>query len=180
MKGVVFTEFIEMVEDTCSPELADDVLDSVDLAAGGAYTTVGTYDYQELVQLVVELARRTESEVPAIVFAFGKYLAGQFSRKFPQFFDVADAFTFLEKVDNYIHVEVRKLYPDAELPSFETNRIADGELEMIYQSERPFADLAQGLIEGAIEQFGEDASVERVTIESDVRFLIKQRVPVAS
>lgn len=29
------------------------------------------------------------------------------------------AFQFLKNIENYIHVEVRKLYPDAELPTFE-------------------------------------------------------------
>ena len=36
MKGIVFTEFLEMVEDQ----------------SGGAYTSVGTYDHNEIFRLV--------------------------------------------------------------------------------------------------------------------------------
>jgi Haem-NO-binding len=53
MKGVVFTEFIEMVEDRFSPEMADRIIERAKLPSGGAYTTVGTYDHGEMIQLVL-------------------------------------------------------------------------------------------------------------------------------
>ena len=52
MKGVVFTEFLEMVEDRFSPEMADRIIEGAELASGGVYTTVGTYDHGEMIQLV--------------------------------------------------------------------------------------------------------------------------------
>ncbi|MBA1333177.1 heme transporter CcmB, partial [Candidatus Endoriftia persephone str. Guaymas] len=44
MKGIVFSKFIEFVEERFSPEMADDIIESSDLPSGGAYTSVGTYD----------------------------------------------------------------------------------------------------------------------------------------
>lgn len=64
MKGIVFTEFIEMVEEVYSPEMVDILLDSVTLSSKGAYTSVGTYDHHELVVLVAELSKRTGTEIP--------------------------------------------------------------------------------------------------------------------
>lgn len=163
MKGVVFTEFVEMVEETFSPELLDEVFDCVELASGGAYTSVGTYDHNELLQLVGELSRQTNVAVPELVNSFGHYLLKRFVEGFPQFFDgVNNAFEFLESVDNHIHVEVRKLYADAELPRFKVRRVKDDELEMVYISERPFADLAQGLIEATAVHFGNEICLERI------------------
>ena len=64
----------------------------------------------------------------------------------PEFFSgVKTSFEFLESVDGHIHVEVRKLYNDAELPEFTTTRENDNKLIMTYRSKRPFADLAAGM-----------------------------------
>jgi Haem-NO-binding len=50
--------------------------------------------------------------------SFGKHLFGRFVCNYPQFFGgINSALTFLANIEGYIHVEVRKLYPDAELPS---------------------------------------------------------------
>lgn len=42
MKGIVFREFITMVETQFSLETADAIIADSTLATGGAYTTVGT------------------------------------------------------------------------------------------------------------------------------------------
>ena len=46
----------------------------VHLPQGGAYTSVGTYDHEELVSLVSELSSRTKIPVPGLIKAFGEYL----------------------------------------------------------------------------------------------------------
>jgi hypothetical protein len=56
---------------------------------------------------------------------------------------------------------VKKLYPDAEFPRFECVQRAAGTLEMTYRSTRPLADVAQGLIRGCIEHFGDRIDVHR-------------------
>jgi len=57
-----------------------------------------------------------------------------------------DAFAFLSSLDGLIHVEVLKLYPQAELPSVPVTKMDDRELVMEYRSKRPFADVAEGLL----------------------------------
>src|SRR5262245_35992633 len=52
MKGVVFTEFLEMVGAKFGEDMVDDVILACELPSGGAYTSVGTYDHQELFALV--------------------------------------------------------------------------------------------------------------------------------
>jgi hypothetical protein len=58
-------------------------------------------------------------------------------------------------------VEVRKLYPDAELPRFTCRRLAPQRMEMVYRSSRPFTDFAEGLIRGCAAHFGEPIRIER-------------------
>ena len=65
--------------------------------------------------------------------------------------------------------ELRKLYPDAELPTFATSRPDDDTMVMVYQSRRPFADLAHGLIEGCITHYDEPVNVESEDLSNDGR-----------
>lgn len=180
MKGVVFTEFLEMVEDTFSPDMADTIIEDSDLPSGGVYTTLGTYDHEEMVQLVTHLSAHTETPVPDLLKVFGKHLFGRFAKGYPHFFaDVGSAFDFLQNVEGYIHVEVRKLYADAELPSFEYDTSVPGQLVMTYSSKRAFGDLAEGLIHGCIAHFEESIDVARENVATEprtvVRFTMTQR-----
>lgn len=163
MKGLVFTEFMEMVENKFSANIVDDIIDASDLPSGGAYTAVGTYPHSEMVALVQNLSHQTGLPVPILVKTFGQYLFGRFISLYPVFFKNAqDAFDFLESIENHVHTEVRKLYPDAELPTFETIRNGDQALTMIYRSQHPFATLAEGLIEGCLEHYQVKAQIETV------------------
>ncbi|MGB4057179.1 MAG: heme NO-binding domain-containing protein [Alphaproteobacteria bacterium] len=159
MKGIVFTEFLDMVEQSYGARMVDDILNESDLESGGAYTSVGTYDHRELLEIVSALSEKTGTPVQTLVQGYGKHLFGRFSRLMPQFFkDQKSSFDFFETVDNHIHVEVRKIYPDAALPEFDTVR--DGNtMEMTYRSRCPFADFADGLIRGCIEHFGETVEI---------------------
>ena len=162
MKGMVFTEFLEMVEDTFGWEIAEDIVEESNLPSGGAYTSVGTYDHKEMVTMVVALSEKTGLDIPTLLKAYGKHLFGRFSTLYGTFFEgVSGTFDFLKSIDQYIHVEVRKLYPDAELPKFDYEYPNDETLVMIYSSKRPFADFAEGLLMGCLEHFGESIEIHR-------------------
>lgn len=162
MKGVVFTEFMEMTESAFSADVLDRVITASGVPNGGAYTSVGTYDHREMVSLVVALSAETGRPVPELLRTFGHHLAGAFARAHPKFFDVSGGlFDFIESIDHYIHVEVRKLYPDAELPSFETSRPDAATLRLLYRSGRAMGDLALGLLEAASKHFAEPVAIAR-------------------
>lgn len=161
MKGLVFTEFVEMVEETFSPEIADRMITDANVPSGGAYTSVGLYDYTEMLSLVTALSGLTETSVPELVRAFGGYLLGRFVAGHGHFFEGMECtFDFLESVNSTVHTEVLKLYPDAQLPEFTTERQGDT-LVMVYRSRRPFADLAEGLILGSFDHFNEKVILQR-------------------
>ena len=170
MKGIVFCEFVEMMEAEFTADMADEIISSTELESGGAYTTVGTYDHHEMLALVTQLSEKTGAPVPDLVRAFGRYLFGRFVELYPTFFEgVEGAFSFLDRIEEHVHVEVRKLYPDAELPTFATSRPNDVTMIMVYQSRRPFADLAHGLIEGCIKHYNEPINVESEDLSNDGR-----------
>lgn len=162
MKGVVFTELLEMTEARFSLRVLDRVLSAANPASRGQYTSVGTYPHEELFSILMELSRETGIAPAELLKDFGAHLFGRFVAGHPSFFaGVKDAFALLKSVEGYIHVEVRKLYPDAELPSLLCSDDGPGRLVLIYRSPRRLADLAEGLIEACAKHFGETLTLER-------------------
>jgi len=178
MKGMVFTEFLEMVEAAHSYHMVDRIIEEARLPSGGAYTAVGTYDHAEMWSLVSQLSRATGTAVPDLMQAFGRHLAQRFACTHPAFFETPGLFDFLASVDSLIHVEVRKLYPDAELPHFEVLERTPQRMRLVYRSPRHFGDLAEGLMQGAAAHYGEPVRVTRETVSeasgSHIRFTVER------
>ncbi|TKG93756.1 hypothetical protein EYV94_16050 [Puteibacter caeruleilacunae] len=162
MKGIIFTSFIEMVEEVFGIETMDNILNKAHLKSGGSYTSVGTYEAEEMMLMVEILHQESKIPIPMLLKAFGKHL---FSVLISQYYsiikDFPDGLSMLESIENHIHREVKKLYPDAMLPTFEAHRISDKELELIYTSDRKLADVAEGLIEATMVHFHNYSSIKR-------------------
>jgi len=168
MKGMVFTEFLEMVEGQHGYELVDQIIEDCELDSEGIYTAVGTYPHSEMVQLIVALSQRSNIPVPDLLHTFGRYLFDTFLSKYPGFFKEADnAFDFFSSIQEYIHVEVLKLYPDAQLPEFRTILKEERQLHLVYESDRKMSTFALGLLEKGLEYYQEEADIIVENLESD-------------
>jgi len=122
---------------------------------------VGVYDHRELLALVTALSKKMQISVEDLVHAFGEHLINRFTEKFPQYFSaVNNCFDFLDTVDSTVHVEVKKLYPEAELPVFETLNKNQDSMQLLYSSSRPFSALAYGMMMGAAGVFNENISIK--------------------
>jgi len=154
MKGMIFTEFLELVERSYSPSMADELIEQCKLPSGGVYTSIGSYDHREMVSLVTALHRRTGRSVSELLHWFGSNLFDSLAAGFPVFFrGKTHPFEVLVGIESVIHTEVRKLYPDAELPSFDVSTPKEGALQLDYHSPRCMDDVAHGLIDGCIAHF---------------------------
>ena len=161
MKGVIFTEFLDMVDDAFSPAVTERIVEQAAPSSGGVYTSVGTYDHSEMVSLVGALSAETGEAPSDLVMTYGRHLFSRFVKLYPHFFkEITDAFSFLENVEGYIHVEVKKLYADAKLPKIDCRRTKPGVLELEYKSHRPLASVCYGLILGCLDHFGEKADIK--------------------
>ncbi len=180
MKGVVFTEFIEMVEAKFGFEMADTLLSQPGLKSKGVYTAVGTYDFQEMVIMLSALSEKIKIPVPELLKTFGYHLFFRLTSLYPHFNNgVSSAFEFLSNIEDYIHVEVLKLYPDAELPSIRY-QIDKDETKMLltYQSDRKLGDLAIGLIQGCVDHYQENIEIKVLKIKEGgrvVEFLLQKK-----
>lgn len=162
VKGMVFVELLEMAESILGEDAVDEVLAKADLASDGAYTAVGNYPCSELMALVKAFSDHSGAEVPDLQRAFGRWMHDRFVKSYPAFFrDKPDALSMFEAIEGEVHVEVRKLYPDVELPTFDTERPRPDELRMTYSSPRPLADFCHGLVEACVDHYGTPASIDR-------------------
>lgn len=161
MKGMVFVELLRMAEDAMGEEAVDEVMDGCDLASGGAYTATGNYPCSELMALVAAFSEKLNAPQSDLQYAFGRWMLDRFAKNYPAFFaDKPDALAMLEAIEAEVHVEVRKLYPDAELPHFDTERIGDGRLMLVYRSPRPLIGFCHGLIAACLEHFEQQGTID--------------------
>ena len=180
MKGIIFTELVEMVEARFGLETADVMLEPEGLDSAGAYTATGVYAHGEMVLLLTRLSASTGLSVPQLLQAYGEHLFERLRALFPVFFQhPRDAFEFLATVDDVVHVEVLKLYPDAELPSFVCERLDERNMRLTYSSPRGLADLARGLISSCCRSYGEQIEIADTDLSGGtmtrVEFLLTRR-----
>jgi hypothetical protein len=177
MKGIVFSEMVTWAEAAFSPAIVDAMITRSGVPNDGAYTSVGNYPHGEALDLLVALSELTEQSVHVLARAYGHWLAGRFVELYPDLISIyPDAQSLLAGVENHIHLEVTKLYPEAKPPKVEALQTERG-LQLEYGSHRPFADVAHGLIDGFIAHFGDKVTVERedlVENGTSARFLISQ------
>lgn len=110
MKGIIFAEFLDMVEQTYGLTTVDKIIITDQLPSGGAYTAAGTYDFAEMVQLISNLSQQTNIEISVLLKSFGKYFFNCLKETYPHFFiKKSGAFDFLRLMESHIHSEVKKL-----------------------------------------------------------------------
>ncbi|NRB04725.1 MAG: heme NO-binding domain-containing protein [Rhodobacteraceae bacterium] len=171
MKGIVFVELLSMAEALVGEEAVDTVIEGLDLPSGGAYTSVGNYPCSELMAIVGSFSEATGHSVAVLQNAFGKWIFQRFSEGYEEFFcGKADAFHMLSSIENEVHVEVRKIYPEAELPTFDTTQRDANTLCMTYASERPLVDFCQGMIEACLEHFNQSAEIVKDPFMADGKY----------
>ena len=167
MKGIVFTEFLELVENEFGLDVVQQIIDECELDSEGVYTSVGTYSHKDMFKMVAKLSEIKRLPVPALLTVFGEYFFTTLKTKYPMFMEKPNLFSFLNSIDQYIHPEVLKLYPDAELPRFEAEMKDENEMVLNYYSSRKMSDLAIGLIKGAATHFEENVDVVKIGEEGD-------------
>lgn len=178
MKGIVFTEFLEMVESAFGLEVVDAIIEESQLASEGIYTSVGTYEFNEMVSLITNLSAKVNVPANDLIYTFGHYLFSSLGKAHPEVIQSYNSpLGLLYSIEDHIHVHVQKLYPEAELPTFKILEKTDTSISMIYSSSRGLYRLAHGLIEKTFEHFNSSATVSYELLKDDgteVKFDIVQ------
>ena len=159
MKGLVFTEFIEFVEKQYGFDVVDSMIEKANVPNNGAYTQAGNYPFKEIIALVMALSSEVNVAVDTLVEGYGEHLFYRLASLYPNINQFKSAFDIIEHVDNLIHPEVRKLYPDADLPEFVLLEQTKDRILLQYKSSKNLHQLAKGLMIGAGAFYGEKLTV---------------------
>ena len=176
MKGIVFTEFLEMVEEKFGIEKVDHIINHSKLPSKGSYTTVGTYDFMEMQQLLFHLSILTQIPINDLIYNYGLYFFKTLTDHHPYIFQhYKSPIDLVESIEDHIHVQVRKIYPDAELPSFKIIDKSSECLSLLYKSERSMYMFAKALMEKTFEYYQENVDINFELLNekgSEVKFTI--------
>lgn len=159
MKGIIFNLLERVVVDAHGEDVWDDLLD--DAGVSGAYTSLGNYPDEEIEAIVMAASRLTGLSRAEVLRWFGEQALPLMRDAYPALFTGhARSRDFVLSVNDIIHPEVRKLYPEASCPFFHVQAATGDGVRMEYRSDRNMAELAHGFVVGAAELFGDEVSVE--------------------
>lgn len=158
MKGII----LNLVEDAVVSEYGepawDDLLDTAGL--DGAYTSLGNYPDDHLGRLVAAGAKTLGLPVRQLSVGIGERAVRGLAERYPHHFAAHRSLRpFLLSLDEVIHAEVRKLYPEASPPAFWFSDVDRGVLDVHYRSTRRQCALAEGMIRGAGAWFGQSVEI---------------------
>ena len=176
MKGIVFTEFLELVEKKFGLEMVDTIIQKSNLDSGGIYTSIGTYSFSEMLSLLTNLSNITSISIDDLLFVYAEHFFTVIEKSYPDMLTrYKDPIEMLSSIEHHIHVEVRKIYHDAELPTFEVLEKTDNKLVMIYKSSRAMHHFGLGLMNKTFEYFNTKSDISLEKIKEDgtiVKFTI--------
>jgi predicted hydrocarbon binding protein len=168
MKGIVFVKFNEFVEQCWGDEFWDELLEEAQLASQGIYTTIGTYADQELFTLIDLVVIKKNISSKQAQIAFGEWVFKELYNVAPNdVHDFKDVFEFLHAVQNVIHVEVKKLNPDALLPEFEFLSESATHLSFNYLSPRQLCFFCEGIVLGLAKHTGQEIKVSQAECQHE-------------
>ncbi len=178
MKGIVFTEFLDLVENKFGLVVVDEIIQKSNLPSQGIYTAVGTYAFSEMLSLLKHLSEHTNLSIDNLLLVYSEHFFNVLVESYPELINTyKDPIEMLSSIENHIHIEVRKIYPDAELPTFEILEKKKNSLIMIYKSSRAMYYFGLGLMNKTFEHFNSSANIVMEKLKEDgteVKFIINK------
>jgi len=162
MKGVIFRSFLDFAEQEFGLEFVDSMIESVATNSAGAYANTGTYPAEELFGMVGFLVEAQNMDQSTLLRSFGEYTFGVLANRYADMIaGFSDTLDCVMNLDQTIHRNVLKLYPDAELPQMDAQHAAAPDaLVLEYRSTRPLMHMAHGLLLGCVKHYGDSVEIQ--------------------
>ncbi|MFQ5464333.1 MAG: heme NO-binding domain-containing protein [Thermodesulfobacteriota bacterium] len=155
MKGIIFNLLERFIVENLGEEKYEEILSHCTLKTKEPFVGPGSYPDEDLMAIVARAVETMGITLPEALRAFGRFCLPKFAERFPEFMTPYDhPKEFLMTVDSVIHVEVEKLYPDAQTPSLVYEDPAPDRLVIRYESRRKLCHLFEGLIDGVADYYG--------------------------
>lgn len=187
MKGIIFNLLEGFVVENYGDQTYEKLIDSCSLKTKGEFVGPGTYPDEDLFEMVTQAVKMTGIPSGVLIEAFGKFCFPKLAERFPQFVKpYSHPKDFLKTIHSVIHVEVKKLYKDAETPIFSYKEPSPTELILVYKSKRKLCALVNGLLNGVSEYYKSSVSFHQSqcmlkgapTCDYQISFTVTQAKPL--
>lgn len=162
MKGAIFNIFETFIADN----FGDATYECIYAAALPKMQTKcpfvgpGSYPDADFMALVQHTVDELNISVEDATKAFGNFAFSKLADSAPDFVKPYNhPKPFLKTIDSVIHVEVRKMYPDAMLPKFWYQDTGADTLTLCYQSPRKLYYFVDGMIHAVCDHFQVETSL---------------------
>lgn len=169
MKGVIFNVLEEFIVEHWGEAVYEEILGQCPVHMHAGHIGPGTYADADMVTIVTKTCERLGVAPDDALRLFGRYLFPRLLSRYPAVAaGIDDPYELLKRIDDAIHVEVRKLVPGAVTPRILCSTDA-GELDMTvtYQSARKLCSAFTGLLQGVGDHFGLETEYRQMRCMKD-------------
>lgn len=168
MKGIIFNITESFLTDNYGEDKFDEIITACNLITQEPFVAPGTYPDEDLLEIVAKASVILGLTPAQFLKKLGHYTFLQLSTKYPVFVaPYKHPKDFLKTIEDIVHVEVRKLYKDTYLPTFQYSEPSDDSLIITYYSKRKLYKLMEGLIDGVAEHFKTPIEQQHSVYEKD-------------
>jgi predicted hydrocarbon binding protein len=159
MHGTMFVHLRKFTQDQYGTKAWDEILAGAGLGPR-VYLPITSYPDEELVAIVKTAASATKQEVPALLQAFGEYVAPHLIAMYRHLLKPSwRTLDVLEHVEETAHRAVRVEQPGATPPYLEAVRTTERSITIHYTSARRLCHVAKGIIRGLARHFDEPVTI---------------------
>ena len=155
MHGIIFAELRKYVESKADANAWRSILAGAGVP-GKMHIAMKSYDDAELVALVQSASSLTGTPAPVLLKDFGSFIVPGLVRTYKAFMRPEwRTLDVLEFTESHVHTKVRTMTKGAMPPFLEPKRLSPTEVMIHYRSGRQLCAVAEGIIEGIADHYGE-------------------------
>lgn len=156
MKGAVFMTLKAMIIEEHGENAWEALVAKVAPECAGRYEADKAYPDSDAVAYIAAVAVLLNSPTSEVTEIFGQYLFAALNKMSPTYTsDAKTLFDFLQSIEPVIHREIRAGSGKSSLPVIVVRRQSEDRILLRYNSPRKLCFLAEGLIRGAAQHYGE-------------------------
>lgn len=156
MKGLLFTELLEMIEEEYGYNTANAVVLNAKLHSKGIYTSAKVYHRNEMAVLFEQLQRQTKLPFETLAKAFGRHLCKRVLISYPQQMP-------------YFYRIFSSITKKGSLALFENFKDDNRTLTVVYDPAQKLTCVTEGIVQGYLEHLRHLNRVEETQTENGKR-----------
>jgi hypothetical protein len=178
MKGIIFTEFLDLIEERFGLEMVDKIICQSRLESQGIYTSIGTYNFYEMLQLLHHLSKNKSISIIDLLRAYAGHIFSAMDTIHPEMLTgYKDPIEMIASMNQHIEniftikdtppKELIKAESFSALPQFIVKEKTKNSLIINYNSKRGMQHFWLGLMHEMFKHFNETATIVLEKIKKD-------------